>query len=129
MLHGRTPVAKRNGFASPSKTDRNTLLPSRWGCGMIRPGDGLGMADTSSWTTSAKIESSGGAVCLVLFWMWGAGGLILNTGNFLTATGAVGVGTSAYLTVGMLYWIGGMVLFGIGSLIHRSSYDFRRPNN
>ena len=86
------------------------------------------MADTSSWVTSAKIESSQGAICLVLFWMWGAGGLILNTISFVGATGAIGVGTSAYLTVGMLYWIGGMVMFGIASLIHRSSYDFRRPD-
>jgi len=39
----------------------------------------------------------------------------------------VGVGTSAYVTVAMLYWIGGMVLFGLGSLIHRSWYDFKRP--
>jgi hypothetical protein len=62
-----------------------------------------------------------------MFWIWGVFGLLVNTANFMMATGNVGVGTSAYLSVGMLYWIGGMMLFGIGALILRSSYDFMRP--
>jgi hypothetical protein len=85
------------------------------------------MSKTSDWIVSARIESSGGAICLVLFWMWGLGGLLLNTVNLLAMPSGVGVGTSAYVTVAMLYWIGGMVLFGLGSLIHRSWYDFKRP--
>jgi hypothetical protein len=79
------------------------------------------------WVTSAKIEGRGGAFCVVMFWIWGIFGLLVNTGNFMLATGSVGVGTSAYLTVGMLYWIAGMIMFGLGAIIHRSSYDFNRP--
>jgi hypothetical protein len=82
----------------------------------------------AEWTTSAKIESSRGAFCVVIFWIWGIFGLLVNTANFLMATGNVGVGTSAYLTLGMLYWIAGMMLFGLGAIIPRSSYDFKRPN-
>ena len=55
----------------------------------------------------------------VLFWIWGLVGLVANSANFLAQTGSIGVGTSAYLTVGMLYWIGGMVLFGVGALLTR----------
>jgi hypothetical protein len=85
------------------------------------------MSEHTAWVTSARLEASGGTFFTVLFWIWGIFGLLINTVNFLAATGAVGVGTSAYLTVGMLYWIGGMMLFGIGALNARSSYDFRRP--
>jgi hypothetical protein len=88
------------------------------------------MADeTTGWVKSASIEGTGGGFCVVLFWIWGIGGFFANTINFIAATGPVGVGTSAYLTVGMLYWIGGMVMLGIGALFHRSSYDFRRPGS
>lgn len=85
------------------------------------------MSDQTAWVTAARIEGTGGRVLTVFFWIWGILGLIINTGNFLSATGSVGVGTSAYLTVGMLYWIGGMILFGVGALIPSPSYDFRRP--
>jgi hypothetical protein len=27
----------------------------------------------------------------------------------------------------LLYWIGGMLLFGIGGLLQTSDYDFKRP--
>jgi hypothetical protein len=84
-----------------------------------------------SYTSSALIQSqnSGGRIFLaVAFWLWGGVGLLINTLNFLTLSGSIGVGTSAYMAAGLLFWIGGMVLFGIGSLILSSSYDFRRPN-
>jgi len=63
----------------------------------------------------------------VCFWIWGILGLLFNTLNFLAATGTVGVGTSAYNSMGMLYWIGGMILFGAGGLLASSGYDFKRP--
>ena len=44
-------------------------------------------------------------------------------GSFLALNGNVSVGTSAYMALGNLIWIGGMVLFGGGAVIaaiHRS---------
>jgi hypothetical protein len=57
----------------------------------------------------------------IIFWIWGVLGLIINGMNFLTQTGNVGVGTSAYLAVGNLIWIGGMVLIGVGGILHFAS--------
>jgi len=53
----------------------------------------------------------------VIFWIWGILGLLINGLSWLTLTGNVGVGTSAYMAAGMLLWIGGMVLFGLGAVI------------
>jgi uncharacterized membrane protein len=54
-----------------------------------------------------------------MFWFWGVIGLLVNTGSFLSLSGSIGVGTSAYMAAGLLYWIGGMFLFGIGALMIR----------
>jgi hypothetical protein len=56
-------------------------------------------------------------VLTVFFWIWGAAGLLLNTVNYFSLQGSVGVGTSTYTALGFLYWIAGMVLFGVGALI------------
>ena len=53
----------------------------------------------------------------VLFWIWGSLGLLLNTGAYLGLHGNVGVGTSAYVALGMFYWLGGMVLLGGGAIL------------
>jgi hypothetical protein len=55
----------------------------------------------------------------IAFYIWGVLGLFINGMNFVTQTGSVGVGTSAYLMVGNLIWIGGMLLFGLGAVIHK----------
>jgi hypothetical protein len=55
----------------------------------------------------------------IIFAIWGLLGLIINGMSFLTLTGNVGVGTSTYLAVGNLLWIGGMVLFGLGAMFPR----------
>ena len=60
-----------------------------------------------------------------VFWIWGILGLIINFINFATLSGGVGVGTSSYLAVGNLIWIGGMLLFGIGAAISREVDDVR----
>jgi hypothetical protein len=87
------------------------------------------MAD-ETWTTSAKLEGRTRTAWLVIiFWLWGVGGLIVNGMNFIALSGSVGVGTSAYLMVGVLLWIGGMLLFGIGALIVPADHDFKRPSN
>jgi hypothetical protein len=84
---------------------------------------------TTKYVSSALLEAhSGGRVFFaVCFWIWGVLGLIGNTFNFLGATGPVTVGTSAYIIMGVLYWMGGMLLFGLGGLLIAASYDFKRP--
>ena len=54
-----------------------------------------------------------------IFGVWGVVGLIFSLVNYSSAMQAtsIGVGTTAYLMVGLLLWIGGMVLFGVGALI------------
>jgi hypothetical protein len=56
----------------------------------------------------------------LLFWIWGMGGFVINSVLYLALQGNVGMGTSAYMALGFLYWIGGMLLFGLGALIARS---------
>lgn len=88
------------------------------------------MDTKTKYVSSAWLEacSSGSRAFLKFcFWTWGIIGLLGNTINFLSATGMIGVGTSAYITMGLLYWIGGMLLFGIGALTALSNYDFQRP--
>jgi hypothetical protein len=56
----------------------------------------------------------------VLFILWSVLGFIVGSLSMLGMTMSpqgVGVGTSAYVAAGMLYWIGGMVLFGIASVL------------
>jgi hypothetical protein len=51
-----------------------------------------------------------------VFWIWGVGGLLICSINYFSLSGSVGVGTSSYMALGFLYWLAGMVLFGIGAL-------------
>jgi len=55
----------------------------------------------------------------VMFIIWGALGLIANGFTVLTlfTSASVGVGTSAYVSAMALIWIGGMVFFGLGSIL------------
>jgi hypothetical protein len=68
------------------------------------------------------IGSGSQTFCQICFWLWGIGGLILCVpgffGNFVSAVAAVPA---------LLYWIGGMVLFGVGGLLAGSRFDFKRP--
>lgn len=66
------------------------------------------------------------SVLVMLFWLWGFGGLLFNGANIVGLTGSIGVGTSAYLSVMILLWIGGMLLFGIGALLSYSDFDGER---
>jgi hypothetical protein len=60
----------------------------------------------------------------ILFALWGSIGFLANVGTLLSLfsnmTG-VGVGTSAYASAIALIWIGGMVFFGLGSLLFRNA--------
>jgi hypothetical protein len=58
-------------------------------------------------------------VFTVFFWIWGAIGFLVCTVNYVSLSGSVGVGTSTYMALGFLYWLGGMVLFGLGALTAR----------
>jgi hypothetical protein len=39
----------------------------------------------------------------------------------------VGVGTSAYVIAQSMYWLGGMILFGLGALIDPRPFSGMRP--
>lgn len=62
---------------------------------------------------------------IVLFWLWGAGGLVLCLGEFFTAISArptgIGVGTSAFVTMEVTLWLGGTVFFGLAALLAQST--------
>jgi hypothetical protein len=55
----------------------------------------------------------------ICFWSWGTIGFLICTGNYMTLHGSVGVGTSTYMALGFLYWLGGMMLFGLSALLVR----------
>jgi len=63
-------------------------------------------------------DLSGRTILKWVFWIWGGVGLIISLVNYSSASqsASIGVGTSAYLMVGILLWIGGMVLFAIAAL-------------
>jgi hypothetical protein len=78
------------------------------------------------WVESFRLQSrpgSGRAFLGVLFWIWGVGGLILNGMSLGGLSGSVGVGTSSYLAAVNLFWIGGMLLFGIGALLANGDFS------
>jgi hypothetical protein len=58
-----------------------------------------------------------------LFCIWGGVGFFVNiVASFsLFDTKGVGVGTSAYVIALASIWIGGMLLFGFGSILFRTS--------
>jgi hypothetical protein len=64
-----------------------------------------------------------------LFAVWGGIGFLANLVNLLSlfTSTSVGVGTSAYAGAIALIWIGGMLLFGLGSLLFRGSASDIRP--
>ena len=78
------------------------------------------------WAESFRLESAvggGRGFLTVLFWFWGGAGMVLLGASIGGLTGSIGVGTSAYLTAMCLFWIGGMVLLGIGALLARSDFS------
>ena len=81
-----------------------------------------------AWTTQAKLEISGNAhqVLSVFFWLWGVVGFFINALFFLSIPSSVGVGTSAYIAACLLFWIGGMLFFGLGALVSGGRYNFIR---
>jgi hypothetical protein len=84
----------------------------------------------SNWEQTFRIQNSPGTVrnfLGLLFWVWGVGGLVGVGGSFAGLVGAVGVGTSSYLSAAGLLWIGGMVLFGMGALLSHNDMSGERP--
>jgi hypothetical protein len=55
------------------------------------------------------------------------GGLLLIGSEFASVPTGVGVGTSSYIAAQSVYWLGGMVLFGIGALIDTQDFSGVRP--
>lgn len=85
------------------------------------------MGEYSKAAQIMAFGSGGRTFCTICFWAWGIGGLVLNTGAYLALSGSVGVGTSTYMALGLLFWIGGMMLFGLGAVISGLDYNFERP--
>ena len=82
------------------------------------------------YVTSAKIEDEGSAAKSLIgfvFWSWGVIGMVIMAASIANLPSNVGVGTSAYFTLLVLFWIGGMVLFGFGGLLVGSKFEFNRP--
>ena len=80
------------------------------------------------YETVAVIESTNekGAL-VVLFWLWGLAGFLICALLIFAMLGDVGVGTSADVTAMLLFWIGGMIFFGLGALLPRNRSNFRKP--
>lgn len=55
------------------------------------------------------------------------GGLLLIGSEFMSVPSGVGVGTSSYIAAQSVYWLGGMVLFGLGALIDTQDFSGVRP--
>lgn len=85
------------------------------------------MAKTN-WSTQARIvlNSRSSQGFGVLFWLWGVAGFIIVTILFMSMPASVGVGTSAYVSTCILYWMGGMILFGLAAIVGGGNYDFMR---
>jgi hypothetical protein len=67
--------------------------------------------------------SGGRTFCQIIFWLWGLGGLFV---MFPGLPGVPLIGGFGSVP-GLLYWIGGLLLFGIGGALQISDYDFKRP--
>lgn len=58
----------------------------------------------------------------IVFGVWGGCGLFAMLGQTSLLPTNVGVGTSAYLALQALVWIGGTILFGISALLSSPNY-------
>jgi hypothetical protein len=89
----------------------------------LRSSKGPGrMQMNTQYVSAGLLEALGSRARRVLnicFWVWGLAGLVGNAFNLL--------GPSIYPLAALLYWIGGMLLFGLGALQANSNYDFKRP--
>jgi hypothetical protein len=70
--------------------------------------------------------SAGRTFCQIVFWLWGLGGLFVLFPGVPGVPGVVGLGGLGSMPV-LLYWIGGLLVFGIGGALQTSDYDFKRP--
>jgi hypothetical protein len=87
-------------------------------------------SEKSDWEETFRINAlprGGRGFCSVIFWIWGLGGLLLIGSEFVSIPSGVGVGTSSYIAAQSVYWLGGMVLFGLGALIDTQDFSGVRP--
>jgi hypothetical protein len=83
---------------------------------------------TTQYVSSAWLEgsSSGGRIFLkICFWLWGLAGLVISTLALLQSLQPQPI-FQFPSPASLLYWIGGMLLFGLGALQADSNYDFKR---
>jgi len=94
------------------------------------------MDQQQTWVTSARIEAKSASrrMLIVSFWIWGLLGLVTNVTLALHANGvAIAPWTGTLVselslppwTETMLFWIGGMILFGVGAAAVPVSYEFK----
>jgi hypothetical protein len=84
----------------------------------------------AEWDETFRINAigrTGRGICSALFWIWGLGGLALIGFEFLSIPSGVGVGTSSYIAAQSVYWLGGMILFGLGALLDTHDFSGVRP--
>jgi hypothetical protein len=82
------------------------------------------------WEETFRINAltrGGRGFCSVIFWMWGFGGLVIIGFEVISIPAGVGFGTSSYIAAQSVYWLGGMVLFGLGALIDTQDFSGVRP--
>ena len=64
-------------------------------------------------------------ILATFFWLWGAAGLILVGMEIVKMMDKlstdVGVGTSSFSAAISLFWIGGMLFFGLGAMLSAAS--------
>jgi hypothetical protein len=85
---------------------------------------------SEQWEETFRINArsrGGRGFCSVIFWLWGLGGLVAIGVEFGSLPSGVGVGTSSYVAAQCVYWLGGMVLFGLGELIDTQDFSGVRP--
>jgi hypothetical protein len=78
------------------------------------------------WEETFRLNSrtgGGRGFCSGMFWLWGIGGFGLIGFEFLALTGSIGVGTSSYIAAQAIFWIGGMIMFGLGAMIDAPDYS------
>jgi len=82
------------------------------------------------WVESFRLQAHAGggrAFLTVLFWIWGLGGFVLNGASLAGLSGSIGIGTSSYMSAVNLFWIGGMLLFGLGALLATNDFSAVKP--
>jgi hypothetical protein len=99
--------------------------------GITYQGGGMALfSRKQTWEETFRINAigrGGRGFCSVIFWIWGIGGLVYIGAEFASMSGSIGVGASSYVCAQCVYWLGGLVLFGLGALLDTQDFSGVRP--